>query len=144
PQAFKATSNVFDRAVSRVGRHADGWMTTMVTPDQYRFGWQAVRAAAVAHGRKPSEIEGCVYHNVHIGERDAACEQSKRFLDEYYSTNFDREFVEMWTAHGSPQECADKLLEFGEAGVDLLSVRFSAFDQIGQMRRFVDEVVPLL
>jgi alkanesulfonate monooxygenase SsuD/methylene tetrahydromethanopterin reductase-like flavin-dependent oxidoreductase (luciferase family) len=144
PQAFKATSAVYERAISRVGQYADGWMTTMVTPTQYRTGWQAVQAAAIANGREPDGIEGCVYHNVHIGEREAAFEESKRFLDEYYTTNFDRDFVEMWTAHGSPQECAEKLKEFEDAGVDLLSVRFSAFDQIGQMRRFVNEVVPLL
>jgi len=144
PQAFKASPAIYDRAISRVGRHADGWMTTMVTPEQYRTGWQAVRAAAATHGRDPAKIEGCVYHNVHIGERETAFEQSKRFLDEYYTTDFDRDFVEMWTAHGPPEECAETLRAFADAGVDLLSVRFSAYDQLGQMRRFVNEVVPLL
>lgn len=144
PQAFKAKPAVYERAIARVGQHADGWMTTMVTPAQYRTGWEAVRAAAAAHGRDPSGIEGCAYHNVHIGNRKDAYAQSKRFLDEYYTSNFDRDFVEMWTAHGSPEECAEKIREFEAAGVDLLTVRFSAFDQLGQMRRFVDEVVPLL
>lgn len=144
PQAFKASPAVYERAITRVGQHADGWMTTMVTPEQYRSGWQAVLAAAAANGRQESAIEGCVYHNVHIGDRETAFEQSKKFLDEYYTTDFDREFVEMWTAHGSPEQCADKLREFDDAGVDLLSVRFSAFDQTGQMRRFIEEVVPLL
>lgn len=144
PQAFKATPTVYQRAINRVGQYADGWMTTMVTPEQFRTGWQAVQESAAANGREPAGIEGCVYHNVHIGDREAAFEQSKRFLDEYYSTDFSREFVEMWTAHGSPEECAEKLREFEDAGVDLLSVRFSAFDQLGQMRRFVEEVVPLL
>ena len=116
----------------------------MVTPEQFRTGWQAVNAAAIAHGREPGQIESCVYHNVHIGDRDVAFEESKRFLDEYYTTDFDGDFVKMWTAHGSPAQCAEKLLEFQDAGVDLLTVRFSAFDQLGQMRRFVDEVVPLL
>lgn len=144
PQAFKASPAVYERAVARVGQHADGWMTTMVTPEQYRTGWAAVRAAAAANARQPGDIEGCVYHNVHIGDRETAFQQSKKFLDEYYTTDFDRAFVEMWTAHGSPEQCAEKLREFADAGVDLLSVRFSAFDQLGQMRRFVDEVVPLL
>lgn len=144
PQAFKASPKVYQRAVARVGEHADGWMTTMVTPEQYRTGIEAVRAAAVACGRGAAAIDGCVYHNVHIGERAAALEESKRFLDSYYSADFDRDFVDMWTAHGSPQECAQKLREFADAGVDLMSVRFSAYDQLGQLRRFMEEVVPLL
>jgi len=144
PQAFEAKPAVYERAVARVGKHADGWMTTMVTPKQYETGWQAVCDAAVANGREPSKIEGCVYHNVHIGDREAAFEESKRFLDKYYTTDFSRDFVEMWTAHGSPEECALKLRAFEDAGVDTFVVRFSAFDQLGQMRRFVSEVVPLL
>ncbi len=50
----------------------------------------------------------------------------------------------MWTAFGSPQACAEKIAAFREAGVRLLSVRFTAYDQLGQLRRFVNEVVPLL
>ncbi len=50
----------------------------------------------------------------------------------------------MWTAYGSPSECAQKILAFEEAGVDLLTVRFSAYDQLHQLHRFVAEVVPLL
>lgn len=144
PHAFGAKPSVYERIVNRTGKHADGWMTTMATPEQFRAGWEAVRSAAHAAGRDPARLESCVYHNVHVGEREAAYQESKRFLDGYYNTDFRRDFVEMWTAHGSPSECAEKIREFEAAGVDLMSVRFSAFDQLGQLRRFVDEVVPLL
>ena len=50
----------------------------------------------------------------------------------------------MWTAYGSPQAGAEKILEFRDAGVDLLSARFTAYDQTAQLRRFMTEVVPLL
>ena len=144
PHAFQAKASVYQRATGRVGRVADGWMTTMATPQQFREGWQAVREAAAAHGRDPDQLESCLYYNVHVGEPGEAYAESKRFLDGYYNADFDRDFVEMWTAFGSPEACAEKIHEFREAGVQLMSVRFSAFDQMAQLRRFIQEVVPLL
>ena len=144
PQAFAASAKVYERAIARVGQHADGWMTTMVTPEQFRTGWQGVRDAASACGRDPSSLESCVYYNVNIGEGDATFTESKRFLNEYYSTDFDDDFVKMWTAYGSPSQCAEKIHEFRESGADILSIRFAAYDQPGQLDRFINEVVPLL
>ena len=81
---------------------------------------------------------------MHIGEEQAAYDESKKFLDSYYSADFGEDFVRMWTAIGSPQACADKIRAFGEAGVQLVSVRFTAYEQTAQCRRFVEEVAPLL
>jgi alkanesulfonate monooxygenase SsuD/methylene tetrahydromethanopterin reductase-like flavin-dependent oxidoreductase (luciferase family) len=144
PHAFQAKASVFKRATERVGRLADGWMTTMATPEQFRTGWRAVQDAAAAHGRDPATLESCLYYNVHVGEPEAAFQETKRFLDQYYTADFDRDFIEMWSALGSPEACAEKIHEFREAGVQLLSVRFTAFDQITQLRLFIKEVVPLL
>ena len=144
PQAFSTDKKIFHRTTERVGRLADGWMTTMATPEQFRTGWDAVREAAEAHGRGADALESCLYYNVHIGEQKAAFAESKKFLDTYYNADFDEDFVNMWTAIGSPQACAEKIREFGEAGVQVLSVRFTAYDQAAQCRRFVEQVVPLL
>ncbi len=143
PHAFQTKASVYKRVTERTGRLADGWMTTMATPEQFRSGWDAVREAAAAHGRDPAQMESCLYYNVHLGEPGPAFAESKRFLDEYYNADFDRDFVEMWTAFGSPAQCAEKINEFREAGVNLLSVRFAAYDQMAQLRRFIHEVVPL-
>jgi alkanesulfonate monooxygenase SsuD/methylene tetrahydromethanopterin reductase-like flavin-dependent oxidoreductase (luciferase family) len=50
----------------------------------------------------------------------------------------------MWTAIGPPEACAEKIRSFSEAGAQLISVRFTAYDQTAQCRRFVEEVVPLI
>ena len=148
PGAFGKDRQVFQRATDRVGRLADGWMTTMATPEQFREAWDAVCEAAVAHGRKAEELESCLYYNVHIGGDRAAdqvaYDESKKFLDTYYSADFGEDFVRMWTAIGSPEACAEKIRGFGEAGAQLISVRFTAYDQTAQCRRFVEEVVPLI
>lgn len=144
PGRFNSDRKLFERSTGRVGRLADGWMTTMATPEQFRESWDAVCEAAVAHGRKAEDLESCLYYNVHIGEEQAAYDESKKFLDEYYSADFGEDFVRMWVAMGSPQACADKIRGFAEAGVQLISVRFTAYDQTAQCRRFVEEVVPLI
>ncbi|MCZ6645902.1 MAG: LLM class flavin-dependent oxidoreductase [SAR324 cluster bacterium] len=144
PQAFATDRKIFERTTGRVGRIADGWMTTMATPEQFRTGWEAVREAASAHGRNPDTLESCLYYNVHVGEGDAAYNESKKFLDSYYSADFDPEFIHMWTVIGAPEACAEKIRAFGEAGVQVLSVRFTAFNQTAQMRKFMEQVVPLL
>ncbi len=144
PFAFSKDADVFKRATDRVGRLADGWMTTMATPEQFREGWMAVQEAATAHGRDAAALESCLYYNVHIGDEQTAYVETKRFLDEYYSADFGREFIEMWTAFGTPEACAEKIRVFKEAGVGLLSVRFTAFNQMAQLEKFVAEVVPLL
>jgi alkanesulfonate monooxygenase SsuD/methylene tetrahydromethanopterin reductase-like flavin-dependent oxidoreductase (luciferase family) len=144
PGAFSTDRKLFERSTSRVGRHADGWMTTMATPEHFRESWDAVCEAAVAHGRKAEELESCLYYNVHIGEDASAYAESKKFLDNYYSADFDEDFVHMWVAIGSPEACAEKLRSFAQAGAQLISVRFTAYDQTAQCRRFIEEVVPLI
>lgn len=36
----------------RVGRHADGWLPSFVTPDDAAAGWRTVNEVATAHGRE--------------------------------------------------------------------------------------------
>lgn len=71
--------------------------------------------------------------------------KSKRFLDTYYVPQiFTRELVDRWTATGSPQECTEHLLCYREAGFDEITIRITGWDQKGQLKRVIDEVLPLL
>lgn len=145
PHVFGARPDVVRRTIERVARLADGWMTIMATPEQFRASWEAIRAAARAHGRDAERMESCLYYNVNVnGDRGKAYAETKRFLDEYYSTDFSRERIEGWTAYGPPAECAAKIREYAAAGVQTLNVRFTSYDQRAQVRRFLEEVVPLL
>ena len=77
-------------------------------------------------------------------DREQAFQESKRFLDIYYTTDFSREALERSVAMGSPEECVKRVLDFRKVGVGTLTIRFPAWDQKRQLRMFLKEVAPAL
>ena len=145
PHVFGAKPEVQRRIVERVARLADGWMTVQATPAQFAESWGAIREAAAALGRDPDALESCLYHDLNIADdTEQAFAETKRFLDEYYSADFSREAVDRWATYGPPERCAERIGEFARAGVQNFCLRFSSYDQMAQLRRFLDRVLPLL
>jgi hypothetical protein len=81
------------------------------------MAWQAILESATSQGRNKAELENSMYFNVNINEyRDVAYAESKRFLDEYYSSDWPEWKVNVWTGYGSPTECIERLRAFKSAG----------------------------
>jgi alkanesulfonate monooxygenase SsuD/methylene tetrahydromethanopterin reductase-like flavin-dependent oxidoreductase (luciferase family) len=145
PQVFDVGPPTLSRAAQRVARFADGWMTTMVSPPGFREAWDRVRTALRAEGRDAETFPTCLYFNVHIGEdRTRAYEESKKFIDMYYMTDFPKATVDMWIAYGDVKACAEHINLFIDAGVQHLTLRLTSWDQQGQLRRVVNELMPRL
>jgi alkanesulfonate monooxygenase SsuD/methylene tetrahydromethanopterin reductase-like flavin-dependent oxidoreductase (luciferase family) len=140
-----ASAAVVERGYRRVARLADGWMTNKLSPDEFRREWTRISAMARAEGRDPARMGSALYHNINIDEdRQAALEESKAFLDAYYTSSFSPAFVEGWTVAGGPQQCIAELRAYFEAGVGHMALRLSSWDQRGQLARFLGEVAPAL
>lgn len=138
-----ASPAVVERSFRRVARYADGWMTNKVSPDQFRQQWARITALAREEGRDPARLGSALYHNININaDRQAALEESKVFLDRYYSSNFSPAFVEGWTAAGTPKQCVEQLAAYFEAGIGHIALRLTSWDQRGQLKRFLAEVAP--
>ncbi len=138
-----AATDVIEKSFRRVARYADGWMTNKVSPDEFRRQWARITAMAREEGRDPSRLGSALYHNININEDgQAALEESKRFLDTYYTSTFSPAFVEGWTVTGSPKQCIDGLRAYFEAGLGHVALRLASWDQEGQLRRFLEEVAP--
>jgi alkanesulfonate monooxygenase SsuD/methylene tetrahydromethanopterin reductase-like flavin-dependent oxidoreductase (luciferase family) len=138
-----ASDAAVERGLRRVARYADGWMTNKLSPDEFRSQWARITAMAREEGRDPSRLGSALYHNIHIDEdRQRALEQTKKFLDTYYTSNFSAAFVEGWTVAGGPKACVDQLRAYFDAGVGHMALRLTSWDQRGQLRRFLDEVAP--
>jgi alkanesulfonate monooxygenase SsuD/methylene tetrahydromethanopterin reductase-like flavin-dependent oxidoreductase (luciferase family) len=106
---------------------------------------QELRRLAVEAGRDPATIETHLYHNINVNEdRQAALEESKRFLDTYYTMDYSPHFVDGWTATGSPDECVEHLRVYKEMGFDEVTLRMTGWDQFGQLERVMREVLPRL
>jgi len=138
-----ASEVAVERAYRRVARYADGWMTNKLSPAEFRTQLARVRAMAREEGRDPSKLGSALYHNININEdRALALEESKAFLDTYYTAKFTREFVEQWTIAGSPGQCIAELRAYFDAGVGHMALRLASWDQQGQFKRFLGEVAP--
>jgi alkanesulfonate monooxygenase SsuD/methylene tetrahydromethanopterin reductase-like flavin-dependent oxidoreductase (luciferase family) len=138
-----ASEAVVERSFRRVARHADGWMTNKLSPEEFRSQWSRIAAMAREEGRDPAALGSALYHNINIGEdRQAALEESKRFLDTYYTANFSAKFVEGWTIAGPPKHCAEQLRAYLQAGISHVALRLTSWDQRGQLARFLVEVAP--
>ena len=138
-----ASEAAVERSLRRVARLADGWMTNKLSPDEFRQQWARIAAMAREEGRDPATLGSALYHNLNINEdRRKALEESKTFLDTYYTANFSAKFVEQWTVAGSPTECVEELRAYFAAGVGHMALRLTSWDQRGQFKRFLAEVVP--
>jgi alkanesulfonate monooxygenase SsuD/methylene tetrahydromethanopterin reductase-like flavin-dependent oxidoreductase (luciferase family) len=138
-----ASEAVVERSFRRVARHADGWMTNKLSPEEFRRQWARITAMAREEGRDPAILGSALYHNINVNEdRVAALAESKTFLDTYYTANFSAAFVEGWTVAGSPKQCVDQLRAYLEAGVSHIALRLTSWDQRGQLARFLTEVAP--
>jgi alkanesulfonate monooxygenase SsuD/methylene tetrahydromethanopterin reductase-like flavin-dependent oxidoreductase (luciferase family) len=138
-----APSPAVEKGLRRVARYADGWMTNKVTPDEFKFQWQRILAMTREEGRDPSKMGSSLYHNINIKEdRKVALEESKAFLDKYYTSNFSMKFVEGFTTAGTPQQCIEELKAYFAAGIEHITLRMTSWDQTGQLKRFLNEVAP--
>jgi alkanesulfonate monooxygenase SsuD/methylene tetrahydromethanopterin reductase-like flavin-dependent oxidoreductase (luciferase family) len=135
-----------ERALRRVAKYGDGWMTTLNTPQSFAQNLASLRHYAQEEGRDLSpHFEVCLYYNINVNEdREAAFQESKHFLDTYYSVDYPPSRVEMGVALGSPQQCIDRLQEFIDAGARTITLRLTSYDQKRQFERVTNEVVARL
>src|SRR5690606_8156935 len=52
-----------ERALRRVARLADGWMTTRKSPEHLTKNWPAIRGYLEEEGRDPDDFPVVAYHN---------------------------------------------------------------------------------
>ena len=132
-----------ERALRRVAKYGDGWMTTGNTLASLAEDIETIRRYAREEGRELGpDYEVGLYYNINVNEDyEAALQESKHFLDVYYTTDYTRERLENWVALGSPQRCIDKLQAFIDAGATTIILRLTSYSQGSQFARVTNEVL---
>lgn len=125
----------------RVGKYADGWMTTMVTPKEFEEDYTKVLGYAKKYGKSKSKFKTSLYYNVNMGETAKAGAEAVDFLTKYYREDASH-VLDKWVAFGSRSEVMKKLEAFIDAGVGDFNIRFVAWNQIAQLKRFSKEILP--
>jgi len=106
-------------------------------------GHNQIVAMAEEEGRDAAKIGSALYHNINIkADRQTALNESKAFLDKYYTSNFSMKFVEGFTTAGTPEQCVEELKAYFAAGIEHITLRMTSWDQIGQLQRFLEKVAP--
>ncbi len=133
------------KTLAKVGEICDGWMTHSVGPETFAEAWGHIRASASAHGKDPDAMDNALVVNVCVrDDADAAIEETRDFLADYYGIRFTVERTRDWTAHGSAEACAETLRSFIGSGVKHIALRMTSRDQVGQFERLVADVLPLV
>lgn len=146
PRLRGGDARVTERNLRRVARLGDGWMTTAWPPADFAELRGRILEYAADYDRSFDDLPCALYYNININEdRDAAIEESKRYLEGYYTPQtFSREAVEGWVACGPPEQCVEQLQGFVDAGASDILLRFPSWDQQTQFSRCVEEVLPHL
>jgi probable F420-dependent oxidoreductase len=135
-----------DAALARAGRLADGWISYVVTPDQYRAALAKIEGAVGAAGRKPDRFgTGHLLFARLDDSYDKALDAAALSLSQRYAMDF-RRAAERYAALGEPEQVAQRIRDFWDAGA-----RHIVIDLVGpyeerprQIEAFARDVLPLL
>jgi probable F420-dependent oxidoreductase len=135
-----------EAALRRAGRLADGWISYVVTPAQYRDALAKIAAEAERAQREIARFETGHLIFLALGaSREQALDQAAATLSCRYAMDF-RRAAERYAALGTPADVAAQIDAFQRAGMRNLIV-----DAVGrpeereeQLSRFAREVRPLL
>ena len=137
------SSNWVRRGLARVAELGDAWITNVPSPDQFSQCWERIEQCAGEMGRDAAEIGRCLYISVNLNdETDAALDEGDRFMRAYYSVPYDVISKQLLCVFGPPSKSIDTIKAYRERGADYFIVRFASPDQMGQLARFTDEVLP--
>ena len=106
-----------EAAIKRAASLGDGYMPYLFSPERYRDSLEKVSALAQQQGRDPAAIEAGMYQFICVADTyEEARQRANQDLSIRYNQPFDR-IVDRYCALGTPDQCAERLGQYVEAGV---------------------------
>jgi alkanesulfonate monooxygenase SsuD/methylene tetrahydromethanopterin reductase-like flavin-dependent oxidoreductase (luciferase family) len=143
PDVMKGRLN---RACRRIVEHGDGWMTCCRAqhPEELVDQLRLIEGYADEHGHDFSRFVISYQVTMNIGDsEDDARTAFGDYISKYYPELSKAMDLSNWGPVGTPEQIAEWIHTFAEAGVDHFICRFGAIDQFGQVQRFAEEVLPV-
>lgn len=131
-----------DAALARAGRLGDGWLGLWTSPNRYGQAIETVAGHARDAGRSPADLRHGL--GVFCGidpDRGRARAMVAAGMEGLYGLAFEQ--FEHWTPYGSPEEVAEHLAPFVDAGCDEFHLYAAAKDPLAEVEA-VAEVRRLL
>jgi len=143
PLPFDPFNEKVQKALRRVARLADGWMTTHITPSQFRQGLKIIVDERAKQNMSVNNFETAFAYNINVSDdEERAFSESKEFLDKFYMKDFSAETIDSWVAYGNPDKCIKKLEKYVDVGVKVIPLRITSPNQKEVLRRIVNEILP--
>ncbi len=139
------TERVVSRAARRIATYGDGWMTCCRArhPDEFREQLAQVDQAIAEAGRSRAEFVMSYQVTMNIADtREEAEAGINSYISQYYPELSKAMDIGEWGPVGTPDNIAEWLHTFADAGVDYFICRFGSLDQFGQIERLAQDVVP--
>ena len=77
---------------------------------------------------------------VMLDSKQKAINDIQEYVGSYYPTQYYN--LDEWGPIGSAEDVIEWIETFSNIGCETFIMRFGSFDQMGQMQRFADEVLP--
>lgn len=138
---------VINRAVKRIVEIGGGWMTCCRAdrPQEYEEQLNAIAAYAEQVDADPDEIDTSYQVTINIADSQAEGRRQMRdYLTTYYPQHDIGEegLIDGMGPIGPAEDVIKWIDEFHRIGCDHFIIRFGAYDQLGQLDRFAEEILP--
>jgi len=145
PRASSIGEPGVERALRRIARYADGWMTNQIEPSLLQDYLARLRPMLIEEGRDPDKFKTVLYYGICVNrDREQAFREAKVFLDAYYLKDFSRAGVEIWNACGPVEHCVNTVQQFVDLGVDHITIRPIGENLDEQFRVYLEDILPAL
>ncbi|MCI0902103.1 MAG: LLM class flavin-dependent oxidoreductase [Chloroflexi bacterium] len=138
------SSNWVRRGLKRVAAQGDGWITNVPSTELFTKCWGRIEEQAKELGRDIRGLKRCLYISVNLNEEADALEEGDQFMRAYYSTPYDVISKQLLCVFGPAQNVIDAIKRYQDAGADYFIVRFASPNQMEQLEKFTETVVPNL
>jgi alkanesulfonate monooxygenase SsuD/methylene tetrahydromethanopterin reductase-like flavin-dependent oxidoreductase (luciferase family) len=135
-----------EAACRRIVKYGDGWMTCCRAqhPEELVDQLAEIERYADANDADFSRLVISYQVTMNIGDsEDEARHAFGEYISKYYPELSQAMDLSNWGPVGTPEQIAEWIRTFADAGVDHFICRFGAIDQFGQVDRFAEEVLPL-
>ena len=138
------SSNWVQRGLRRVAAQGDGWITNVPSTELFTQCWRKIEDKAGELDRDIGDLRRCLYISVNLNEEADALLEGDQFMRAYYSTPYEVISKQLLCVFGPAQKCIDAILRYKDAGADYFIVRFASPNQMEQLEKFTESVIPSL
>jgi alkanesulfonate monooxygenase SsuD/methylene tetrahydromethanopterin reductase-like flavin-dependent oxidoreductase (luciferase family) len=132
-------------ATRRILRYGDGWMTCCRAqhPEELVDQLDWLRRSAERYEAEFERLVVSYQVTMNIGDSEEEARAAfGDYISKYYPELSQAMDLSDWGPVGTPEQIADWIRAFADAGVHHFICRFGAIDQFGQVERFAREVLP--